>query len=150
MEGVAETIASPGILAEVVAESAENADTIAGEEWKRSGSSAGDDGAVDGTLERRATPGGVAVFPVGGADTPVVVVVAAIEAEAEGLVGAGCGDRVDEVVGEGVALAGEIEPGVGELVDEERISAADVRVWAEGHGGASEGAPCVGGDGMGG
>ena len=89
------------------------------------------------------------MLPVGGADAPVVVVVAAIEAKAEGLVGAGCGDGVGEVVGEGVALAGKIEPRMGELVDEEGISAADVGVWAEGHAGAREGVPGVGRHGMG-
>ena len=72
-----------------------------------------------GTHERRPSPGGVTVLPVGGGDAPVVVGVAAFEAEAEGFVGSGGGDGVGEVVGIGVALAGEVEPGVGELVDEE-------------------------------
>ena len=149
MEGVAEAVASPGVLAEVVAEGAEDADAIARKKGKRSGGGTGDDGSVDGAHERRATPGGVAVLPVGGADAPVVVGVAAVEAKAEGFVGAGGGDGVGEVVGVGVALAGEVEPGVGELVDEEGIFAADVGVRAEGHGGAREGAPGVGRDGMG-
>ena len=87
------------------------------------------------------------MLPVGGADAPVVVVIAAVEAEAEGFVGAGCGDGVGEVVGVGVALAGEVEPGVGELVDEERIFSADVGVRAEGHWGARKGAPGLGGTG---
>jgi len=90
------------------------------------------------------------VLPVGGGDAPVVVGVAAFEAEAEGFVGAGGGDGVGEVIGVGVAFAGKVEPGVGELVDEEGVAPADVRVRAEGDGWASEGAPGVGGDGMGG
>ena len=44
------------------------------------------------------------MLPVGRGDAPVVVGVAAFEAEAEGFVGAGCGDGVGEVVGVGVAL----------------------------------------------
>lgn len=81
------------------------------------------------------------MLPIGGGNAPIVVGVAALEAEAEGFVGAGRGDGVDEVVGEGVALAREVEPGMRVLVDEEGISAADVGVGAEGHGRAREGTP---------
>ncbi len=89
------------------------------------------------------------MLPVGGGDAPVVVGVAPLEAEAEGFVGASGGDGVGEVVGVGVALAGEVEPGVGVLVDEEGITSADVGVGAEGHGRAGEGAPGLGWDGVG-
>src|SRR5260370_28233077 len=90
--GVAEAVAAPGVLAEVVAEGAEDADTFAGKEGKRSGGGTGDDGSVDGAQERRAGPGGVSVLPVGGGDAPAVVGVAAIEASAESFVcpGLGC------------------------------------------------------------
>ena len=81
------------------------------------------------------------MLPVGGGDAPVVVGVAALEAEAEGFVGAGGGDGVGEVVGVGVAFAGKVEPGMGVLVDEERVAPADVGVGAEGDGWAGEGAP---------
>jgi hypothetical protein len=43
VEGVAEAVAAPGVLAEFVAEGAEDANTLAGEEWKRSGRGTGDD-----------------------------------------------------------------------------------------------------------
>src|SRR3979411_1606203 len=148
VEGVAETIAAPGISAEVVSHGAEDADTFTGKKGKRSGGGAGNDGPVDRTHEGRSSPGGVAVGPVGGADSPVVVGVAAVEAKAERFVGAGRGDGVDEVVSEGVALAGEIKPGVGELMDEEGIFSADERVRPEGHRRASEGAPGFGRDGI--
>ena len=150
VEGVAESVAAPGVLSEFFSERAEDADSFAGKKGEGSGCGRWDDRAVDWTHERRATPGGVAVLPVGGADAPVVVVIAAVEAKEEGFVGAGRGDGVGEVVGVGVALAGEVEPGVGELVDEEGISSADVGVRAEGHWGARKGAPGLGGDGMGG
>jgi hypothetical protein len=107
MEGVAEAVATPGIFAVVVSHGAEDADTIAGKEGKRSGGGAGDNGTIDWAHERRASPGGVAVCPVGGADAPVVVGVSAVEAEAEGFVGAGGGDGVDEVVGVGVAKSNQ-------------------------------------------
>jgi len=90
------------------------------------------------------------MLPVGGGDAPIVVGVTAFEAETEGFVGTGRGDGVGEVVGVGVALACEVEPGVGELVDEEGIASADVGIGAEGHGRAGEGAPGVGGDRVGG
>ena len=92
VEGVAEAVAAPGVFAEVVAECAEIANAIAGKERERSCGGAGHDGSVDWAHERRSAPGGVAVRPVGGADAPVVVCVAAVEAEAEGFVGASCDD----------------------------------------------------------
>ena len=54
---------------------------------------------------------------------------------------AGGGDGVGEVVGVGVALTGEVEPGVGVLVDEERIASADEGIGAEGHRRSREGVP---------
>ena len=80
VEGVAESVAPPGIFAEVVSHGAEDAHTIAGKEGKGSGCSTRDDGSVDRAHERRASPSGVAVFPVGGADSPIIFGVAAVEA----------------------------------------------------------------------
>ena len=62
------------------------------EKGQGAGGGAGDDGPVDWAHEGRASPGGVAMLPVGGGDAPVIVGIAAFEAEAEGFVGAGGGD----------------------------------------------------------
>ena len=64
VEGVAESVAAPGVSAEVIAERAEDVHAVARKEGKRSGGSAGNDGPVDGAQERRATPGGVTVLPI--------------------------------------------------------------------------------------
>ena len=112
VEGVAEAVSAPGVGAEVVAKGAEDTDAVSREKWEGACGGTGDDGAVDWTHERRTSPGGVAMLPVGRRDAPIVVGVAALEAEAEGFVGASGGDGVGEVVGVGVALAGEVEPGV--------------------------------------
>ena len=141
VEGVAEAVASPCVLAEVFSQGAQDADAVVREEREGAGGGGGDYGAVDGAHEGRASPGGVAMLPVGGGDAPVVVGITAFEAEAEGFVRTRRSDGVGEIVGVGIALAGEVEPGVGELMDEEGIASADVGVRAEGHGRASEGAP---------
>ena len=47
MEGVAEAVAAPGVLAEVFFEGAEDADAVVGEEGKRACGGAGDDRSVD-------------------------------------------------------------------------------------------------------
>lgn|SRR5580692_503737 len=64
MKGVAESVAAPGVSAEVIAERAEDVHAVARKEGERSGGSAGNDGPVDGAQERRATPGGVTVLPI--------------------------------------------------------------------------------------
>ncbi len=130
VEGVAEAVAALGLVAVVGFEGALDAEAGFGEEGKRAGGGVGNDGAVDGAeavaVGVGATPGGVAVDVVGGADAPVVGRVGLAEGEAEGFVGAGGGDGVGEVVGVAVALVAEVEPGVAVLVGEDGVVAADV------------------------
>ena len=148
VEGVAEAIAAPGVATEALVAGAEGADALLGEEGEGAGGGAGDDGAIDRAHEWRSAPGGVAVLPVGGGDAPEVVGVAALEGEEEGFVGAGGGDRVLEVVGVVVALAGEVKPGMRVLMDEERIAAGDEVEGAIADFGAGEGVPGAGWDGV--
>jgi len=88
------------------------------------------------------------VLPVGGGDAPVVFGVAAVEAETEGFVSACCCDGVGEVIGVGVASVCEVKPRVRELVNEERVVAADIGVRAELHLWAGEAVPVVGRNGV--
>src|ERR1700728_3112045 len=130
MEGVAEAVAAVGLVAVVGFEGALDAETGFGEEGQGAGAGIRDDRPVDGAEAFAFTvgsaPGGVAVDVVGGADAPVVGRVGLAEGEAEGLVGAGGGDGVGEVVGVAVALVAEVEEGLAVLLGEDGVVAADV------------------------
>ena len=154
MEGVAEAVAAAGFVAVVGFERALDAQAGFGEEGERAGRGVGDYGAVDAAEAAAcavgASPGGVAVGGVGGADAPVVGGVGLAEGETEGFVGAGGGDGVGEVVGVAVALVAEVVPGVAVLVGEEGVVAADVGEAVVGDGLALPGIPAGGRDGVGG
>ena len=131
MERIGETVAAPCFVAVVVFQRAKDAQALRGEKRKGAGRGGWNYRSVDWAEERWASPCGVAVLPVGCGDAPEVFGVAAIQAEAEGLVSACRDDGVGEVVGVGVAAVCEVEPRVRELMDEERVVAADVGVGAE-------------------
>src|SRR5437660_3254824 len=72
------------------------------------------DGAVNFSLCRRASPSDVAFCAVGSSDAPEVIGViteAVMQRQAEHLVRLGGGYRILEIVSIGIALSAEVEPG---------------------------------------
>ena len=147
MYGVTEAVA----LVDAVTEGSQgtkHTQAVGGKERKRASRRTGNDGAVDVTERGWAAPGQVAVFRIRCRDAPVVFVVADLEVKTEGLVGAGCGDGVGEVVGVAIAFGAEVVPGVGVLVDKQWVDGADVFECLERHARAREVVPKRGRNGM--
>src|SRR3984885_3195673 len=90
VEGVAETVTDPGVVAISVFQRTKDTHTISGKEWKRPSWGARYHRSIDRPHKRRPAPGFLVVFPVRGGDAPVVIVVATVQAEAERFVSAGC------------------------------------------------------------
>ena len=151
IEAVHEAIAAPAFFVIVLAHGPEDAHGVLGEKWKRAGDGARDEGAVDGTHARRATPNFVAFGGIGCRDAPETfahVGVLIFEADAEEAMSFGGDDGIGEIIGIAIFLAVEIEPGVGILVDENRGKRANVVELLEFEFGAIPGVPGFRGNGV--